>query len=158
MYKYTSVPTSNPDQRWDHGIWVGMAPMTDEHISHGKWVPESEIVDGMTENWKATIVTQQDQGPSGHRRVHLTTEVAARHGATPGGSGCVGWTTHRSMPSAMGKALADERADPVEAPVGPIKEPATESQEPAPEAQQEPAGTTRTQRAQRRAAKRDANK
>ena len=27
------------------------------------------------------------------------------------------------------KALADERADPVEAPVGPITEPATESQE-----------------------------
>ena len=32
MYKYTSVPTSNLDQRWDHGIWVGKAPMTDEHI------------------------------------------------------------------------------------------------------------------------------
>ena len=37
------------------------------------------------------------------------------------------------------KALADERADPVEAPVGPITEPATESQESAPAAQQEPA-------------------
>ena len=32
MYKYTSVPTGNLDQRWDHGIWVSKAPMTDEHI------------------------------------------------------------------------------------------------------------------------------
>ena len=37
-------------------------------------------------------------------------------------------TTHRSMSSAIGKALADERASagPVGAPVGPIAEPATE--------------------------------
>ena len=81
------------------------------------------------------------------------------------------------------KALADERASagPVGTGVGPIVEPATESQEPAPVAQQEPAssssglaapmpthpseradgftdGVTRTQRAQRSAAKRDANK
>ena len=32
MYKYTSVPTGNLDQRWGHGIWVGKAPLTDEHI------------------------------------------------------------------------------------------------------------------------------
>ena len=32
MYQYTSVPTGNLDQRWGHGIWVGKAPMTDEHI------------------------------------------------------------------------------------------------------------------------------
>ena len=33
MYKYTSrLPTGNLDQRWGHGIWVGKAPMTDEHI------------------------------------------------------------------------------------------------------------------------------
>ena len=32
MYKYTAVPTGNLDQRWGHGIWVGKAPMTDEHI------------------------------------------------------------------------------------------------------------------------------
>ena len=30
--KYTSVPTGNLDRRWSHGIWVGKAPMTDEHI------------------------------------------------------------------------------------------------------------------------------
>ena len=32
VYKYTSVPTGNLDQRWGHGIWVGKAPMTEEHI------------------------------------------------------------------------------------------------------------------------------
>ena len=32
MYMYTAVPTGNLDQRWGHGIWVGKAPMTDEHI------------------------------------------------------------------------------------------------------------------------------
>ena len=31
-YTYTSVPTGNLDKRWSHGIWVGKAPMTDEHI------------------------------------------------------------------------------------------------------------------------------
>ena len=32
MYKYTAVPTRNLDQRWGYGIWVGNAPVTDEHI------------------------------------------------------------------------------------------------------------------------------
>ena len=32
MYKYTSVPTGNLGQRWGHGLWLGKAPMTDEHI------------------------------------------------------------------------------------------------------------------------------
>ena len=32
MNKYKAVPTGNLDQRWGHGIWVGKAPMTDEHI------------------------------------------------------------------------------------------------------------------------------
>ena len=49
---------------------------------------------GRAENFEATIVTQQDQGPSGHRRVYLTTEVVARHGATPGCNGCVGLGPH----------------------------------------------------------------
>ena len=40
------------------------------------------------------------------------------------------------------KALADERADLVEAPVGPILEPATESQDSAPVALQEPASSS----------------
>ena len=110
MYKYTSVPTGNVDQRWSHGIWVGKAPMTGEYIiptEHGvqkarslhRAPPEERIVinelkkvrglpwNGRAENLKATIVTQQDQRPSGHRRVYLTTRVVARHGATPGCSG-----------------------------------------------------------------------
>ena len=45
-------------------------------------------------NVEATIVTQRDQGPSGHRRVYLTTRVVARRGATPGCSGCVGLGPH----------------------------------------------------------------
>ena len=49
---------------------------------------------GRAENLKATIVTQQDQLPSGHRRVHLTTKVVARFDATPGCSGCVGLGPH----------------------------------------------------------------
>ena len=40
------------------------------------------------------------------------------------------------------EAVADERADSVEAPVGPYTEPATESQESAPAAQQEPASSS----------------
>ena len=95
------------------------------------------------QNLKATIVTQQDQGPSGHRRVYLTTKVVAKHGATPGCSGCVGLGPHTDASRVrLEKALADERADPVEAPVGPITEPATESQESAPAAQQEPASSS----------------
>ena len=39
-------------------------------------------------------------------------------------------------------ALADERADPVEAPVGSNTQPTTESREPAPAAQQEPASSS----------------
>ena len=98
---------------------------------------------GRAENLKATIVTQQDQVPSGHRRVYLTTKVVARHGATPGCSGCVGLAPHtEACRVRLEKALADERADLVEAPVGPILEPATESQESAPAAQQEPASSS----------------
>ena len=112
MYKYTAVPTGNL-QRWGHGILVGKAPMTDEHIilkengvqkarSLHRVPPEERFViselkkvrglpwNGRAENLKATIVTQQDQGPSGHRRVYLTTKVVVRHGASPGCSGCVG--------------------------------------------------------------------
>ena len=32
MYKYTSEPTRSLDQRRAYGIWVGKAPMTDEHV------------------------------------------------------------------------------------------------------------------------------
>ena len=92
---------------------------------------------------KATMVTQQDQGPSGHARLYLTTKVAARHGATPGCSGCVGLGPHtEACRVRLEKALADERADPVETPIGPMTEPDTESQESAPVAQQEPVSSS----------------
>ena len=166
MYKYTAVPTGNLDQRWALGIWVGKAPMTREHniltetgvqkARSLQRVPREERfvfselkkVRGLlwncrAENLKATIVTQQDQGPSGHRRVFLTTKVVARHGATPGCSGCVWFgSTHSSACRVrLEKALGDERASAslVGTGVGPIVEPATESQEPALAAQQEPA-------------------
>ena len=45
MYKYTSVPTDDLDQDGDMGIWVGKAPMADEHIiltENG--IQKSEIV------------------------------------------------------------------------------------------------------------------
>ena len=88
-------------------------------------------------------MTQQDQGPSGHRRVYMTTWVVARHGAAPGCSGCVGLGPHtEACRVRLEKALADERADPVGTPLGPITEPATESQESAPAAQQEPASSS----------------
>ena len=100
--------------------------MTDEHIlltenevqkarSLHRVPPEERFViseskkvrglpwNGRADNLKATIVTQQDQGPSGHRGVYLTTKVVARHGATPGCSGCVVLGPHRSVPSAIGK-------------------------------------------------------
>ena len=94
---------------------------------------------------KATIVTQQDQGSSGHRRVNLTTKVVARRGATLGCSGGFGFGPHtEACRVRLQKALADERASaaPVGAGAGPIAEPATESQEPAPAAQQEPASSS----------------
>ena len=166
MYKYTSVPTGNLDQRWGHGIWVGKAPMTDEHIiltengvqkarSLHRVLPEERFViselkkvrglpwNGRAENLKSTSVTQQDQGPSGHRRVYLTTGVVVRHGATPGCSGCVGLGPHtEACRVRLEKALADERADPVEAPVGPNTQLATKYQASAPAAQQEPASSS----------------
>ena len=98
---------------------------------------------GRAENLKATIVTQQDQGPSGHRRVYLTTKVVAKHGATPDCGGCVGLEPHKEARRVrLEKALADEKPGPVEASVGPITEPATKSQESAPAAQQEPTSSS----------------
>ena len=126
MYKYTAVPTGNLDQRRVHGIWVGKAPMTDEHIIlAGTGVfhrvpPEERFViselkkvrglpwNGRAENLKATIVMQQDQA---HRRVYLATKVVAGLGATPGHSGCVGLGQHtEGCRVRLEKALADERA------------------------------------------------
>ena len=95
-YKYRAVPTGDLDWRWGHGVWVGKAPMTDEYIiltesgvqtarsSHRVPLEERFVIselkkvrglpgNGRAESLKARIVTQQDRGPSGHRRVYLTT-------------------------------------------------------------------------------------
>ena len=32
MYEHTAVLTGKLNQRWDHGIWIGKAPTTDECI------------------------------------------------------------------------------------------------------------------------------
>ena len=59
---------------------------------------------GRAENLKATIVTQQDQGPFGHRRVYLTTNVDSEAWCNARLQWlCRFGTTHRSMPSAIGK-------------------------------------------------------
>ena len=96
----------------------------------------------MAENSKSAIETRQDQDSSGHRRMRLTIEIVMRIGATPGCSGCVGLGSHTESRVRSRRTSADERADPVETPIGPITEPATESQESAPAAQQEPTSSS----------------
>ena len=84
----------------------------------------------------------EGQGPSGHRRVYLTTKVVARLGATLGCSGCVGLGPHTERSRVrLEMALADERASasPVGAGIGPVAEPATVPQQPALAEQLEPA-------------------
>ena len=167
MYKYTAVSTGNLNQRWGHGIWVGKAPMTDEHIiltergvqkasslyrvplEERHVISEFKIVRGLpwndrAETLKATIVTQQDRGPTGHRCVYLTTKVVARFGATPGCSGSVGLGSRVGCRVRLEKAWADEKASAglVGAGVGPIGEPDTERQQPTPAALQEPASSS----------------
>ena len=60
MYKYTSVPTGNLDQRLPSEERFVIS-----EIKQVRGLPWN----GRAENLKATIVTQQEQGPSGHRRV-----------------------------------------------------------------------------------------
>ena len=67
---------------------------------------------GTAETLQAPIVTQQDQGPSGHRRTYLMSKIVARYGASPGCTGCMGLApqTERSAQSESEKALADDKA------------------------------------------------
>ena len=117
MYEHTAVPTDNPNQRWGHGIWVGEAPLTDDCIiptengvqkakSLHRLTPKEKFLiselekarefswNDVAENLKSATETRQDQGPSGHRRMHLTIEIVLRIGATPGCSGCAGSRSH----------------------------------------------------------------
>ena len=161
MYKYTAVQTGKLDQRW---AMVSGSQSTSDRRAHRSQArslhrvpPEERFViselkkvrglpwNGRAEYLNAAIVTQQDKGPSGHRRVYLTTKVVARFGATPGCSGCVGLGSHtEGCRVRLEKVLADERASasPVGAGIGPIAEPATEPRQPPPAEQLEPASSS----------------
>ena len=93
MYKYTSVPTGNLDQRWDHGIWVGKAPMADEHIiltengvqkarSLHRVPPEERFenrelkkVRGFLRNWQGGKLESDDRDATGPRPIWTPTCV-----------------------------------------------------------------------------------
>ncbi|CAK0793479.1 unnamed protein product [Prorocentrum cordatum] len=136
MYKYTAVPSGNLDQKWAHGVWVGKAPLTDEHLVltvdgvkkarsvHRLPVDERYVKEelakvkglpwnGTASDLKAPIVSQQDQGPSGHRRLYLTRAIVQKYGATPGCSGCAGLGPHTEACRArLEKLVADAAAGP----------------------------------------------
>ena len=95
MYENTAVPTSNLNQRWSHGIWIGEAPMTVECIIPTQnGVQKAKSLHRVTPQEKSAIETRQDQDSSGHRRMHLTVEIVLRIGATPGCGGCAGSRSH----------------------------------------------------------------
>ena len=106
MHNNTTVPAGNLDQNRGHGVWVGKAPMTNDHtmltmnsvrkIKSVLRLPmeercvTSELTkirglpwNGTSETLQAPIVTHQDQGPSGHRRTHLTSKIVVRCGVSP---------------------------------------------------------------------------
>ena len=135
LYKFTAAPTGNVDQKWAHGIWVGKAPLTDEHLiltENGvkkarsvRRVPVdlrcamSELKkvkglpwNGAAENLQAPIISQQDQGPSGHRRLYLTRAIVQKYGATSGCSGCMGLGPHiEACRASLEKAIADGKSN-----------------------------------------------
>ena len=56
------------NQRWRDGIWVGKAPMTDEHFIHdGEWSPESEM--GLPWNTNQTEHEQRRQQQQQHSQL-----------------------------------------------------------------------------------------
>ena len=133
MYEHTAVPTDNLNQRWDHGIWIGEAPMTDECIipsenvvqkakSLHRVTPKEKLLiselekarefpwNDVAENLKSAIETRQDQDSSGHLRMHLTIEIVFRIGTTPGRSCCAGSKSHTEACRVRSRrALGDER-------------------------------------------------
>ena len=125
MYKYTAVPTGNLDQRWGHGIWVGKAPMTGEHIilkengvqkarplhPRAAW---REIRDQWVEESARTSLERQggklesdDCDATGPRPTWTSTCVLDDQGRGKAWYNvwlqwlCRCGTTHRSLPSAM---------------------------------------------------------
>ena len=79
MYKYTAVPTGNLDQRWGSRNLDEHIILTESVVQKARSLhrvsPEERFVEGevkkvrglpwngMAETLKATVVTQQDQGP-----------------------------------------------------------------------------------------------
>ena len=117
MYEHTALLTGNLNQRWNHGIWIGEAPMTDECIiptengvqkakSLHRVTPKEKFLiselekarefpwNDVAENSKSAIEARHNQNSSGHRRMHLTVEIVLRIGAKPGCSGCAGSRSH----------------------------------------------------------------
>ena len=166
MYEHTAVPTDSLNQRWDHGIWIGEAPMTDECIvltesgvqkakSLHRVTPKEKFLiselekarefpwNNVAENLKSAIETRQDQDSSGHRRMCLTIEIVMRIGATPGCSGCAGSRSHTGACQVRSRrTLADakesESSRTVGAGVGSIAKMTVEPQQPTAVMQQEP--------------------
>ena len=120
MYKYTSVPTGNLDQRWDHGIWVGKAPMADEHIiltgngvqkarSLHRVPPEERFViselkkvRGFLWNWQGGKLESDDRDETGPRPNWTPTCLLDDLRSLRGMVQRVA-ALHRSLPSAIGK-------------------------------------------------------
>ena len=158
--------TDSLNQRWDHGIWIGEAPMTDECIvltengvqkakSLHRVTPKEKFLiselekareflwNDVAENLKSAIETRQDQGPSGHRRSRLTTKIVMRIGATPGCCGCAGSRSHtKACRVRSRRTLADakvsESSRAVGAGVGSIAKMTVELQQSIVVMQQEP--------------------
>ena len=97
----------------------------------------------MAENLKSAIETHQDQDPSGHRRMRLTTKIVMRIGATPGCSGYARSTSHtEALRVQSRRTLADakesESSRAVGAGVGAIAKMTVELEQPTAVMQQEP--------------------
>ena len=155
MHEHTAVPTGNLNQRWDHGIWTGEAPMTDECIvltengvqkaksSHHVTPKEKFLISALgkareflwndvAENLKSATETRQDQDSSGHRI-----------GATPGCSGCAGSRFHTEACRVRSRRTFDdakesESSRAVGAGIGSIAKRTVELQQPTAVMQQEP--------------------
>ena len=166
MYEHTAMPTDNLNQRWEHGIWIGEAPMTDECIiltengiqkarSLHRVTPKEKFLisvlekarefpwNDVAENLKSAIEMRQDQGSSGHRRMRPTIKIVMRIGATPGCSGCAGSRSHTEACRVRSRrTLADakesESSRTVGAGVGSIVKMTVELQQPTAVMQQEP--------------------
>ena len=119
-----AVPTGNLDQRCSHGIWVGRAPMTDEHIiqkarSLHRVPPEERFVlselkkvRGLTSlEWQGRKLESGDCDATGPRPIWTSTCVLDDQGRSK--AWCKAWlqwlcrfgTAHRSVSSAIGKGI-----------------------------------------------------